>query len=220
MKPNDQASRRSEITRNRLMRAAEKLFAQKGLENVSVREIIKEAGQKNESAMQYHFGSRAGLIDAIHRQRNAQIQEQRTQLLQAFIKEEGTLGLRDLCQLMVAPVFQLARHDPSFRDYIQVFGRAMATSDREIVSFITRDDATGTRETLRILRGALDHLNDRLFQIRIDNTARLASLAMSQRAREKGSFRGKAAEFFLHNLLDTMAAMLAVEVSAQTRAHM
>lgn len=220
MMSNDQASRRSEITRNRLIRAAETLFARKGLENVSVREIIKEAAQKNESAMQYHFGNRAGLINAIHRQRNAQIQEQRTRLLQSLLADKPTPHLRDLCQLMVVPVFLLARNDPSFRDYIKVFGQLAATSEREIVSFFTRDDSSGTRETVRMLRSTLGHLNDRLFQIRFDNTARFASLAMSQRAREKGSFRGKAAEFFLHNLLDTMAAMLAVEASPETSARM
>ena len=37
------------------MRAAEKLIAQAGVENVSIRKIIAAAGQKNESALQYHF---------------------------------------------------------------------------------------------------------------------------------------------------------------------
>ena len=52
-------------TRNRLMRAMEKLSAEKGSENVSVKELIEEAGQKNESVLQYHFGSKAGLLAAI-----------------------------------------------------------------------------------------------------------------------------------------------------------
>ena len=46
-------------TRSRLMRAMEKLSAEKGSENVSVKELTEEAGQKNESVLQYHFGSKA-----------------------------------------------------------------------------------------------------------------------------------------------------------------
>ena len=61
-------------TRNRLMRAMEKLSAQKGSENVTVKELIEEAGQKNESALQYHFGSKEGLLAAIHKARFTQTQ--------------------------------------------------------------------------------------------------------------------------------------------------
>lgn len=46
------------------MRAAEKLIAVRGIENVSIRDIVSEAGQKNESALQYHFKSFTGLIAA------------------------------------------------------------------------------------------------------------------------------------------------------------
>ena len=53
---------RSEATRMRLIHAAEKLFAEDGLEHVSIRAIILAAEQKNESVLQYHFGSKAGLI--------------------------------------------------------------------------------------------------------------------------------------------------------------
>ena len=56
-------------TRDRLMRAMEKLSAQKGSENVTVKALIEEAGQKNESVLQYHFGSKEGLLAAIHQSR-------------------------------------------------------------------------------------------------------------------------------------------------------
>ena len=48
----------------RLVEAAEKLFAENGFEAVSVRDITKEAGA-NVAAVNYHFGSRDGLVVAV-----------------------------------------------------------------------------------------------------------------------------------------------------------
>ena len=48
-----------------LMVAAEKLFGQRGIENVSLREIAAAAGHANTSAVQYHFGSKESLVQAV-----------------------------------------------------------------------------------------------------------------------------------------------------------
>jgi AcrR family transcriptional regulator len=52
-------------TRERVKRAARRLFAMKGVDAVAVRDIIAEAGQKNVSALNYYFGSKEGLIRAL-----------------------------------------------------------------------------------------------------------------------------------------------------------
>lgn len=51
--------------REMLLRTAEELFANKGIDAVSLNEINKAAGQRNTSALHYHFGSKEKLIDAI-----------------------------------------------------------------------------------------------------------------------------------------------------------
>jgi len=48
-----------------LLRTAEELFANKGIDAVSLNEINKAAGQRNTSALHYHFGNKENLIDAI-----------------------------------------------------------------------------------------------------------------------------------------------------------
>lgn len=48
-----------------ILETAEALFARKGIDAVSLNEINKAAGQKNTSALHYHFGSKEKLIDAI-----------------------------------------------------------------------------------------------------------------------------------------------------------
>jgi AcrR family transcriptional regulator len=52
-------------TRSRLLAAGERLFATRGISGAQLRDIIRAAGQANDSAVHYHFGSRDGLLAAI-----------------------------------------------------------------------------------------------------------------------------------------------------------
>ncbi|OUS26118.1 hypothetical protein A9Q99_19265 [Gammaproteobacteria bacterium 45_16_T64] len=51
--------------RERLLHVAIRLFAEKGIEAVSMRAINTAAGTKNKSAVHYHFGSKLGILEAI-----------------------------------------------------------------------------------------------------------------------------------------------------------
>ncbi len=215
---NRKNSGRSEVTRDQLMRAAERLFAINGLENVSVRAIIAEAGQKNESALQYHFGNRDGLVSALQDQRNSQVSAKRAELLGEMHRSHHQLTLREVCTLMVKPAFLLCRADNSFRDFLGVFGQLLLSSSRSVVSTLEKREVEVMREMKDMLQSRVTHLDEELFETRFENTARFAILSMSRRAREKGSFRGKGADFFISNLVDTMAAMMAAKPSRETSA--
>ena len=52
-------------TRERIKRAGRRLFALNGVDGVAVRDIISAAGQKNASALNYHFGSKEGLLETL-----------------------------------------------------------------------------------------------------------------------------------------------------------
>jgi hypothetical protein len=49
-------------TKERLLRTAERLFALRGIDAVSMRSICAEAGQRNNTALQYHFGDKQNLV--------------------------------------------------------------------------------------------------------------------------------------------------------------
>ena len=53
------------LTRSRLQRQAERLFAERGVYQVTVREITVAAGQRNPSVVHYHFASMDGLRQVI-----------------------------------------------------------------------------------------------------------------------------------------------------------
>lgn len=59
--------RDARATRDRLLRAGARRFAADGIDAARTRDIVALAGQGNDSAITYHFGSRAGLLEAILR---------------------------------------------------------------------------------------------------------------------------------------------------------
>ena len=84
------------------MRAAEQLFAQQGVDRVSLREIAIAAGQRNVSAATYHFGSKRELIEAILERHSVPVQESWTPTLAA--DTEHKLTLHQLIELFVWPL--------------------------------------------------------------------------------------------------------------------
>ena len=110
----DSRRARSDTTKNAMMRAAVKLIAQYGVENVSIRDIVSAAGQKNESALQYHFGNLSTLLAAIHATWSEQVRAHRSAMLDELLTQTPSPSLRELCMLMVRPTFELARSDCGF----------------------------------------------------------------------------------------------------------
>ncbi len=59
-------TRPSEVTRDRIMKAAERLFAEKGYDATSIRAIVAKA-RVNQAAINYHFGGKDGLYREVLR---------------------------------------------------------------------------------------------------------------------------------------------------------
>lgn len=83
-------------TREKLIRAGEEVFAAQGVHGAQLRDIVRLAGQSNPSAVQYHFGSRAGLLDAVMAGRQT-----RTEKMLAAELEQAADGLRGLLTALV-----------------------------------------------------------------------------------------------------------------------
>jgi AcrR family transcriptional regulator len=78
-------------TQELLIRTAERLFAEHGIDAVSLRQIISAAGMRMASAVAYHFGDKAGLIRAIIDDRSIRIDE-RARALLADLDHNRRLG--------------------------------------------------------------------------------------------------------------------------------
>jgi AcrR family transcriptional regulator len=86
-------------TRESLIRAAAELFADKGVDAARSRDILAAAGQANDSAIGYHFGSRQGLLEAILDRHIERMERARTPSLSRI---EGA-DLRTLVEALVRP---------------------------------------------------------------------------------------------------------------------
>ncbi len=210
---------RSEATKQTLMRAAEKLIAERGMENVSIRNIVTAAGQKNESALQYHFKNLTGLFKAIHKARSEQVHAKRAQLIEGMLVRATEPTLRDICMLMVEPTYALARDNPDFRRYVKAFGHELVLTNASSLAEVANHGGGGRSgmQTGRMLRAALAHLDTDAFQRRMDAAVRLCAASMYHQARQKHAFKGERAELFLHNLVDALAGLLSAPVSRESK---
>lgn len=89
-----------QATRELIMTAAERLFAEHGVAAVSARQIGEAAGQGNTAAVGYHFGTKTGLVQAIIRKHTDDIERIRTRMA---AQVAGSGDLRDWVSCLVRP---------------------------------------------------------------------------------------------------------------------
>lgn len=94
---------RGTVTRAKLVAVAERLFAERGIDGVTLQEIGRLSGQRNAAACQYHFGNREGLLQAIIDKHVPGIAARRHGLLDA-LEAEGRRDVRSVVQAFVQPV--------------------------------------------------------------------------------------------------------------------
>ena len=96
-------------TRERMILAAERLFGERGIGGVSLREVGVAAGQRNNSAAQYHFGTKEGLVHAVLDFRMDRVDERRVALLAEFDATGRPHDLRALVEAYVIPLAEVGR---------------------------------------------------------------------------------------------------------------
>lgn len=159
----DGKAKRADATRTSLIEAAERLIAKKGLADVSTREILQEAGQRNQSALQYHFGSKDGLIRATINERTSQIDKRRVELLEE-IGDKPTL--RQLLEVLVLPLCELIENDAAGKNYLIFLAQAITQPNWDLRTVIKDFEITGLDRAYEIYDEMLAHLSDEDRQLR------------------------------------------------------
>lgn len=93
-------------TRNELKRAARRLFAERGIAAVGMREVVEAAGQRNAAAVHYYFGSKDDLLKELLIDGADLIDAARHDLFDR-IEADGAPSLREVVRAMVLPNFTL-----------------------------------------------------------------------------------------------------------------
>jgi AcrR family transcriptional regulator len=93
-------------TVERLLDAAERLIADRGVEAVSLRAVNAAAGT-NVAAVHYHFGSKDALIDAVLRRRMEPLARRRLAML-AALEDRDPLTVRAVAETLVVPLAEMS----------------------------------------------------------------------------------------------------------------
>ncbi len=112
-------------TRQRLLDAAERLFAENGFDQTSVREITAEAGV-NVAAINYHFGGKDNLYREVFHRRLANLREQRISKLARLLESsEGSVSLDDVIATFTTTFLEPLMHHSEGRLLIELIAREM-----------------------------------------------------------------------------------------------
>ncbi len=130
----------SEKTRQRILRAAEKIFARGGYRAMTLREVTHEA-KVNLAAVNYHFGSKCKLMQALFYERFEPINEQRLALLDERVTTHAPapVPLNEIFDALFRPLFTRIDLAPSNdTSLMQIIGRAL-TEPAEFMRNLHKD---------------------------------------------------------------------------------
>lgn len=130
-------------TRDRLLAEAEKLFARRGVDRVTSREIVEAADQRNVSAVTYYFGSREGLLQEILSRRGGPVDIQRMRY-RDLLGDEPTVD--DLLRCLIKPYIGLLTESEG-RCYVRIVAQLRG----KFAAWRVASDAATTKQLAKIL---------------------------------------------------------------------
>lgn len=201
-----------EMTRQQLITAAETLFAERTIDAVSLREINSAAGQRNSSALQYHFGDRAGLLRAVLSRHFRDVEQRRHALLDEY-ESNGVDDRRALVAAFVRPLASKLADPDGGRAYLRITAQLVNRPDFVATHPNTRGPEEDSAERWRLLMAPLlpDVARDRLH--RRFTAIRLTFVELARRAEFPP---GSDDRLFTSHLIDLVTAVIDAPLSDET----
>lgn len=148
-------------TRERILDAAEQLFAAKGYHCTSLRSITATA-RANLAAVNYHFGSKDALLEAVLRRRLLPLNELRAAAMDQVAAEAQRTGGRpditDVLRAFIAPTVRFCCGEPGARHFSALIGRAMAEPDATVRDIFMQLIQPLISQLLTLMQAALPQL--------------------------------------------------------------
>ncbi len=168
-------------TRQRLLRTAESLIAERGLDSVSIRDITG-AAEANSASIHYHFRSKEGLVKAILADRAEDMSDRRRRHLESLGPAPTP---HEVASAMVAPTFELVETEleEGARSSAYVGFLASLLDDPSLVPLISEHFGDQYEHYLHALRRARPDLNEEAAVNLISFALHLVLNAVSEPAR-------------------------------------
>jgi AcrR family transcriptional regulator len=205
---------RGAITTERLILVAERLYADHGLDAVSLRQIAEAAGQKNHAVVQYHFGTKEELLKAIVRYRTEAAQDQRRAALDEL---EATARQHDVRGLLEAAFVPLVTSQPPGSNYLRFVVALQPVVLNDIWVEIGDQHGSTSRRITTYLDEALEHVPPKLRAARITRAFDMMLRAVADHfgGRDGSATRGIPDDLFLDELVLSGAAVLEAPLPAR-----
>ena len=178
---------RASGTQEAILKAAERLYAEHGVFAVSNRQVSEAAGQGNNAAVGYHFGTKADLVRAIEEKHRGPIER----LREKMVAELGPApDMRDWVSCLVRPL----------TDHLEALGNptwyarfaAQVMTDPAYHSMIVRD-ALSSPSLVEVINGIAARLPELPADVRAERNVMGRNLLMHSCAdRERGMAQGTA----------------------------
>jgi AcrR family transcriptional regulator len=123
---------RGDSTRAALLDTTELLWGARGVRAVSLREIRLAAGAKNSAAIQFHFGDREGLIDALIARHMPRLEEIQQRIYDEMVADGRQEDERSLVEVLVRPSGEYIARGPSERAWVKIISDLVSEPDLEV----------------------------------------------------------------------------------------
>lgn len=210
-------------TREALILAGEKLFGERGIDGVSLRQINTEAGQRNSSAAHYHFGSKEALIQAVYDYRMQRVNRRRIEMLQELESGGNEPNIREIVEVIVYPIVEEIQDSVGGSHYIRFLAQMIGHPQISLTALWSSRFAEGLARVIELLKAALPHVPEPLLGQRFGLMWEQTIHALADRERLGKSGRDSrltraqvAPPLFVSNLVDTVAGGLSAPVSDAT----
>ncbi|MEM1111573.1 MAG: TetR family transcriptional regulator [Pseudomonadota bacterium] len=158
----------ADLARQKLILAAIELFAEHGVDSVSLRTINRQAGQKNNSALHYHFGSKIGLIKAVDEFIQRHFDEIREPDL-ADLEERargGGITLTEALEVFVKPYVEIIEQYDWGYGAVRTLARMEFDSEEEVVRLLSDSAGHSVKRFAKLKRPLLSDLPAREYKMR------------------------------------------------------
>jgi AcrR family transcriptional regulator len=180
-----------------------------------MREVALAAGQGNNSAVRYHFGSREGLVDAIFTYRMGRIDERRRAMLAGAGDDPD---LRTLIQAFVFPLAESIGHEDGVSWYARFLRQVVFDPGFDVFAPPRDEVARGLRTVIEGFNAHTSHLPEAIRERRILQVAELVvhTLADQEAHLSQGRTVATPTALLAADLVDCSAAVLEAPMSADT----
>jgi AcrR family transcriptional regulator len=193
-----------------LLLAAERLFAEHGVEDVSMRQIVSAAGQANHYAVQHHFGDESGLIRAILEMRLPEVNAIRARMLRGRARNLDTPAL---VRALFLPIAQFV-DDSGRHTHARFMHRLQERDPSSSIMIEFEGQAPTTAVVVEALRERLADLPPALFVLRLRLASNMFLHAVAALDLPSGLV-GMSPSNYLAHVIDACVAVLTQPVESR-----